>query len=1058
MTVQPFAVEARESLAEWVRGRIAEHKGADPLAPVTVVTTNNYVGLALRHELSRHGFINVRTMVLARLAETIGAPRLAAASRRPLKTASEFAAIRHALDDVRPAEFAPAGSHPALIESLSRLFKELRSYQLDEESELARLAQKGPMLDAAVATFRRFRALLGSHGLYDSVDLNDAASAAARDPHARVLELDLGSIIVSYPATLTASEISLLNAVSERVTVDIGWRVFGDYEADALPLSQARALGVELPARKHAPTPVVDMHVISAPAAEEEVRAVLREVLQVVETQNTPLYRLAILYRNEATYAQMLRDLLGASAIPYSALDGRPLSASYAARTLLGLLRFVDNDLSRADVMEWLSSRAHQDREWPAPGQWERITRSAGIVRGIDQWRDRLDGYVQKLRFDSEGRGRDISESQSAYYQRQAEDAERIRDAIETLYANTRPPEGKGWPVHIAWLKRLMEAYVQRGDAWSDDQLEAHDLVGQIIGGLDDAAGIEMEVDVTTCIAMLTAALNSRRQPEGRLGTGVVIGPIAAANGMEFDHAFVLGVGEGSFPTVQPIDPILPSDESDPLQRRQVRLGVERAAFLAALSTVKVGTTLSFCSWDAQRRPAYPSRWLASAAQEMTQTAITAPQLRECPSETWLTRVDSPSAALAKTSFPLTVGERRLQVAICSSTAGISMARTPLGLRTDLPLRHTLGVIASRNSSQFTEYDGNISDVIADSALAGGLDGVSSSPTGVEKWAACGFRYFLERVLRVAPTEKPEDEERWETDRLAYGTLIHGILERFLSGLRADGRPGPGKAYTDSDRALLHGIAEEEFRALEARGGTGHPLIWQNERAAILIDLDNFLREDVELRRGGFVPAVFEQMFGFRDRPESWPSVVAPLDDGRYAEFRGIIDRVDFAPGLESPTSAQVVDYKTGKAMKQAELDADPVVAGTRLQLAVYAGAVQEFAAQRGITLAAAFGSYWFVTSGSKFESVRVPASQQTEARLRDVARIVDEGIREGAFLAVPGDESFRPPNRTTWDNCAYCEYDRICPTSRQVAYERKRDDGAASLHQSLAITVTDDE
>jgi len=61
----------------------------------------------------------------------------------------------------------------------------------------------------------------------------------------------------------------------------------------------------------------------------------------------------------------------------------------------------------------------------------------------------------------------------------------------------------------------------------------------------------------------------------------------------------------------------------------------------------------------------------------------------------------------------------------------------------------------------------------------------------------------------------------------------------------------------------------------------------------------------------------------------------------------------------------------------------------------------------------------------------------------------VHAGIAQGAFPQRPGDEQVRT-DRITWDNCSYCEYDRVCPAARGLLAERKESDPAVGLHLGL--------
>src|SRR5262249_11867543 len=113
---------------------VARAKRDDPLAPVTVIVPTNSVGVSARRRLasgelgrvtpSARGVVGVTFVTVFRLAELLGAPRLAAARRRPVSTPVIAAAVRASL--VRePGLFAPVAEHPATEEALVAAYREL---------------------------------------------------------------------------------------------------------------------------------------------------------------------------------------------------------------------------------------------------------------------------------------------------------------------------------------------------------------------------------------------------------------------------------------------------------------------------------------------------------------------------------------------------------------------------------------------------------------------------------------------------------------------------------------------------------------------------------------------------------------------------------------------------------------------------------------------------------------------------------------------------------------------------------------------------------------------
>jgi RecB family exonuclease len=413
----------------------------------------------------------------------------------------------------------------------------------------------------------------------------------------------------------------------------------------------------------------------------------------------------------------------------------------------------------------------------------------------------------------------------------------------------------------------------------------------------------------------------------------------------------------------------------------------------------------------------------------------------------WLTSLVSTEAGLRHGPVMLNLPERRVNEAREIAGARGDLVASALALRDELPLGRGLKASGARGSSEFTGYDGNLESVAGGlRKLAGGLSRLHPiSPSGVETWAACPFRYFLGRVLEVEPTERPEDDESWAISAIDRGSLIHQILEDFFGRLRAGGRPGPSETYTQADRDLMDQLARENFQRVEALGQTGYRLAWLNEQTAIQLDLRTVLSKDEEFRSQLAVqPEFFEQGFGWS---EGWPAAEVQLADGTVVRLRGYIDRVDLGD-----EEAYVTDYKTGSNYPKKDFDEDPVVAGTKVQLAVYSNAVRRFLETAGKKAGQVTASYWFISTKGKFARIEVSDPAAADQRLAEIMSVVNQGLVAGAFPQVPGEDQGGMPRRPAFSNCVFCDYNRVCPTGRDQIFERKKDQAGASLHQLLVL------
>ena len=146
--IEPLTA-ARETLWHLV----GEMKAGGTLNPVTVVVPSSYAALSLRQDIGRSGMVNVRFMIMDRLAELLGAPGLSALGRRPMTNLLEASAIRSVVGEAQGVLRANR-HHPNTRRSLRNTFRQLRHAS---PVALDRLTEGASAPTETVRLYRRFR-------------------------------------------------------------------------------------------------------------------------------------------------------------------------------------------------------------------------------------------------------------------------------------------------------------------------------------------------------------------------------------------------------------------------------------------------------------------------------------------------------------------------------------------------------------------------------------------------------------------------------------------------------------------------------------------------------------------------------------------------------------------------------------------------------------------------------------------------------------------------------------------------------------------------------------
>jgi ATP-dependent helicase/nuclease subunit B len=1033
----------------------------DPLRPVDVVVPSALSGVTVRRTLADPALANVRFGSLPQLAERLARRQMALDGQRALTEPARVLAARQALgqDSGRLAE---AAAHPATAAMVTEALAELD--EVEAESHLDALAATGAR---GAEVSRLYAAYRSAHAdLLTGAEIARVAASAVRSGTAPET-----TVVLFAPHRLSPAERDLLTALAGEGRLRCVIATASDDSVAAEDQTLIRWADDLLgPAVTQEGQAVEEVTLSWAPDAEEEVREAVRTILAHLVEHPVRPERIAVAYRSTAPYARLLDEQLTVAGLPFHVSGGRRLTDSVPGRTLLRLLELKQHEYARSEVLAWLADApVLTPTGQPVPvARWERISRSAGVSRGLGVWRSHLGqhttGVVERRdKLDANAMDAHELDARRANFDRRIDDAEALGAFVDELAESCeRVASAKTWADVAASMTDAVTRFLGRpsvADRWmvEDDAVRwrkvergAYDAVLAAV----DRLALLGEVDAPSYDMVLTAL---RREldtalPSGTtVGRGIAVTPIRDLVGADLDLLVVVGMTEDSFPPRIREHPVLgdqarrvvglPTTKDRRLAERRHYLAARASARRVVLSAPKADTRA--------QRALQPSPWFMGAVAELNGGESVAS--RDLPSlkQTWFVRHDSFEQALRGSASLASVTELGIQLAL-EGRSDVLADEDPHYARSRAAVRsRTEG--GSRTESGFDEWTGHV-DALRDEVRRRVDTGLSAS--SLQTFATCPRSFWLDRVLGVMELEDPGEDDVMDARR--KGTLVHEVLERLLAeSLPADGTPrrlgrAPEHAWTLEEISDAHALLEEESALLEAQGVTGRPLLWKAHKARLRRQLTRILQVDSRKRaERRATPIALEAAFGRRDErtDRDVPPLVLDLPRSGEVALAGFIDRVDRA----ADGTVIVTDYKTGKGYGYERIpavgaklpdDPDMVDRGRKLQLVLYG-----LAARRdfGHDTAPVEAYYWFVEQGELHRGG--PVDPTAEQRLLDVVDISVHGIRSGVYPARPGDEDWRGG----WENCTFCPYDRVCPTTRAEQWEVVRHDPHVEAYAHVA-------
>jgi ATP-dependent helicase/nuclease subunit B len=1034
---------------------------------------DDFVRIATQTSGARFGLMR---STLERLASTLASPVLAGQGRAPLSGLSLVAisarAVHHLLAEQALSYFAPVAKRPGFAPAVTRTIEEIRMNGVSLDA-IRRLPRGGPDLARLAEQIERE---LSDAGLADRAERFSAAiQSAERDkpPHPvtmPLLLLDLpiasereaallGTLVRQSPQVFASAARGDSRTLSylERALGCMSEELSDRAQSSSLTSLRNHVFEESKPESMRRDSTVT---LNSWPGEGRECVEIVRRI-QSEASQGASFDRIAVFLRSPGEYRLHLEEAFRRAAIPayFARGTNRP---DPAGRALLALLACAAEKLSARRFAEYISLAqvpdpspvdAPPDSDWAppeydlmpegiqdeafelpkdgetatlladpnlavniegtlrAPWRWEQLMVEAAVIGGRDRWERRLAGLETELLLKRKELAEE-DEARAALMHHQLRDLRHLREFALPLVGRLADlPAQATWGEWLDHLRALAKTALRTPEAVlaTITELEPMRPVGPI--GLDEV------------LLVLGPRLRdlSLRPPHRRYGQ-VFVGSTDDARGLSFDVVFVPGLAEKLFPRKIVDDPILLDEqrrEFPELTTLQGKVTLERLALRLALGAARNRVHLSYPRIDVQqsraRVPSFYGLEVLRAAEGALPGFDKLGELAEASSAArlgWPAPV-RPEAAIDEAEYDLAL------LALLIDADAETTAGTAHYLVSSNPhLSRSLRTRARRWLRRWTPADGLVEpDELAGEALARhNLSARSFSPTALQNYAACPYRFFLQAIHRLEPREEPVAIEI--VDPLTRGALFHEVQYEVLTMLREAGALPVTFATLGGATAAVDDVLDRVANRYREKLAPAIPRVWEDSMNAIRADLREWLRRYAE-NDDGWVPYRFELSFGLSDRdrpgedPASVPDPVPIVGDA--LQLRGSIDLVE----RHIAGKLRATDHKTGKARASTGV---VIGGGQHLQPVLYA-----LASEKLLDEPVESGRLYYCTSTGGYQERIVALDDFSRGYAGLVVENINRALQEGFLPAAPEK-----------DTCKWCDYRPVCGPNEEFRVTQK--------------------
>ncbi len=801
---------------------------------------------------------------------------------------------------------------------------------------------------------------------------------------------------------LAASEIELLNKIS---ACGVGVAVYFDYEENNSALFETldktfeklgeagfqkneSSFGEKNGLQKHLAENLFKVTVKTKREADnvfifagrntfEEIENTAKIIKDLISREKTPPHKIAVVSNLISEYSPLVRTVFDEYGIPFNLSDRLTLEKAPVVKSLLSLLETKKTDFYYRTLFTAINS-GYAQALVENPYNLQRFAQNHSIISAEKIWRKRFEEISAKA---------DFSEREKREFEQARNDFERLASALSAFNGKYTPDEFVKKLKSLVLRLNVTEKLLAINSRKAEENITALSVLFEKLSAVLELVKRDDEIEERQSFSFYFDVVSSvakwaRFNVKERSDYGVLVTAAEELRGLKFDYVFFCGLNDGVLPLKYSPEIFFAKNF---ITKEEEKLAEQRFIFFNVFN-------------------AFEKRIYLSYAKTSDKTELSKSVFLEDLGKTIHAK------EIEKDFFSRKLySQRELQIQFASNKNLFSEKERK-------EIERKKSAYESRKENVKNDFNGHFKE--DDETVSEYLKRFSQrtfSVTQFESYAACPFKYFLERILRLEALDEPEKE----IEPILIGNFLHEVLFEFYTTLRDK------KIDIASEEAetLLFSIANDLYGKY---GFDDETYFFEKEKFFGVNGnkfdsvLYKFLSEERKNRE--FEPAFFEVSFGRKlDEAEKTDRLLSVENAANLGDVKlsGKIDRIDL-----NENGFKLIDYKSGRKGTNFQ----SIMNGLSLQLPIYMkiveGLLQRKKETSGKSRPLKMGIYKLKFGEDDFGFTEIKNRSKTlaEEDLRNLSEIAEKflmfyfnEIRSGNFSPLENDA------------CRYCEFRSVC-------------------------------